>query len=379
MASTASILAQLRQASKAAETSQTALIASVRDVPEPSAPPAAQPTTIMDLKAIPSLSSLSDGLAQLAHADIAFRDKLVKQSMLFQCPQWCGVPSVGLAHLEVHREGVFVQNLWVNRFPYYLVGRDKRCDFVLEHPSASGVHCAILFHRERQCYVVLDLGSTNGVFLNGSKVEPKKPQAIEYETVIKFGHSTRTYILKKSEPRKEDVRPIEKAPNGTSLRTDKHSHTTTAPAGSSSEPGQQSDTAAAAAVAEPVAADTREPELIITRHIRHLLIKHKDVAKPVSTAARNKGEPITRSKEDALNLANAIRLLNSTWTEDQFAQACQEHGEDPRAASGGDLGMISRGDFAGPFDVAAFAIGIDQVSLPVETQLGVHLIFRCRE
>ncbi len=381
LSSSSSILAQLRQTSQAAETANGAVIAYVPSPPaeETVLPPTGCPTTDgpVDVTAIPELSLLPETVRQLASIDRSFREKLLKQTPLFMCPAWSGVPIFGQAHLEVHREGAILQNLWVCRFPFYLVGRDPRCDFVLDHPSVSATHCAILYHRERHCFVVMDLGSTNGVYLNGTRVEARKPQAVDFETVIRFGYSSRSYILKKTKPRKALGEPVEKTPAGTALgvagTAEKKELGVSA---SSVQPAPALDPRQ-----QPTVAKAEAPEAVptVSRHLRHLLLKHKDVGKPVSAAPRNKGEPITRSKEDALALANSIRMLHAVWSDELFQQACREHSEDNRSGSGGDLGMVSRGDFAGPFDTAAFAIGIEQVSLPVQTQLGVHLIFRCKE
>eukprot|EP00658_Telonema_sp_P-2_P045583 TRINITY_DN33570_c0_g1_i1.p1 TRINITY_DN33570_c0_g1~~TRINITY_DN33570_c0_g1_i1.p1 ORF type:complete len:110 (+),score=25.08 TRINITY_DN33570_c0_g1_i1:185-514(+) len=50
-----------------------------------------------------------------------------------------------------------------------------------------------------------------------------------------------------------------------------------------------------------------KPEEVISRRFRHILIKHADVAKPVSKARRNKEEPVTRTKEDAIALTASVR------------------------------------------------------------------------
>ena len=62
-----------------------------------------------------------------------------------------------------------------------------------------------------------------------------------------------------------------------------------------------------------------------------------------------------------------------------FAKAAEQHSAAPTAKDGGDLGFISRHDpMPEAFSTVAFALEKDQVSDPVATQYGVHLI-QCRE
>ena len=53
-----------------------------------------------------------------------------------------------------------------------LVGRDPRCDIVLDHPAVSRRH-AVITHVEGM-YFVEDLDSTNGTFLNGERVAERR-------------------------------------------------------------------------------------------------------------------------------------------------------------------------------------------------------------
>ena len=77
--------------------------------------------------------------------------------------------------------------------------------------------------------------------------------------------------------------------------------------------------------------------------------------------------------ESALSLASDIRqkLSEGESFSDLAAQYSQDIGS---ADSGGDLGYLTPGLFAGPFDDALFSLNTGEVSQPVETEFGIHLI-----
>ena len=57
-----------------------------------------------------------------------------------------------------------------------------------------------------------------------------------------------------------------------------------------------------------------------------------------------------------------------------FAELAKELSKDPGAKSGGDLGYFGKGDMVKPFDEAVFALDVKQISEPVQTQFGWHVI-----
>ncbi|MEX2026232.1 MAG: peptidylprolyl isomerase [Pirellulaceae bacterium] len=58
-----------------------------------------------------------------------------------------------------------------------------------------------------------------------------------------------------------------------------------------------------------------------------------------------------------------------------FADACRQHSQAPTAKAGGHIGFIRRREpMPEAFSAAAFALERDQVSQPVETKFGIHLI-----
>ena len=81
-----------------------------------------------------------------------------------------------------------------------------------------------------------------------------------------------------------------------------------------------------------------------------------------------------RSKEDALREVEDIKSTIDDGGD--FADQAREHSECPSGHSGGDLGDFGRGMMVPAFEEAAFKLDVDEVSGPVETDFGYHLILR---
>ena len=81
-----------------------------------------------------------------------------------------------------------------------------------------------------------------------------------------------------------------------------------------------------------------------------------------------------RSKEDALKEVEDIKAAIDGGAD--FADQAREHSECPSGSSGGDLGDFGRGMMVAPFEHVAFDLDVDEVSSPVETDFGYHLILR---
>jgi smad nuclear-interacting protein 1 len=98
-------------------------------------------------------------------------------------------------HIEIHTQSAF------------LLGRDRRVvDIPIDHPSCSKQHAAIQFRiityekndgteGKRIRPYLMDLESANGSFINSKKIESRRYYELLEKDVIKFGFSSREYVV----------------------------------------------------------------------------------------------------------------------------------------------------------------------------------------
>eukprot|EP00922_Rhytidocystis_sp_ex-Travisia-forbesii_P054047 GHVS01080188.1.p1 GENE.GHVS01080188.1~~GHVS01080188.1.p1 ORF type:complete len:117 (+),score=26.25 GHVS01080188.1:167-517(+) len=104
--------------------------------------------------------------------------------------------------------------------------------------------------------------------------------------------------------------------------------------------------------------------------VRHLLIKHSGSRNPVS---RRTNQPVTTSKQVAMEeLEGFQRKINPS----NFAELAQSRSDCGSYAKGGDLGLFGRGQMQKPFEEASFGLAVGEMSSIVDTDSGLHLIYR---
>ena len=75
--------------------------------------------------------------------------------------------------------------------------------------------------------------------------------------------------------------------------------------------------------------------------------------------------------------SHAIQILEKIKNGEKFGRLAKENSIDSGSAKrDGNLGYFSRGMMVKPFEEVAFKLEIGQVSVPVKTQFGYHIIKR---
>ncbi len=98
-------------------------------------------------------------------------------------------------------------------------------------------------------------------------------------------------------------------------------------------------------------------ESVMQTHVRHILLRSSEI------------QSLEEARTKLLNLRERIEHG------EDFAALARAHSEDPgSAASGGDLGWVNPGQMVPEFEKAMSALKLNQLSEPVRTPFGLHLI-----
>lgn len=103
----------------------------------------------------------------------------------------------------------------------------------------------------------------------------------------------------------------------------------------------------------------------------HLLVKHVESRRPSSW----RQDTITRSKDEALNIIKGyIKSINSG--EATFGELAETESDCSSAKRQGDLGWFGHGQMQKPFEDATYALKVGEMSGPVYSDSGIHIILR---
>jgi len=272
----------------------------------------------------------------------------------FQPPPWARRPKLHQCALQVYKKGKLVNVIKdISRNKCTIFGRNKPvCDIGLEHPSISRQHGVIIHGSSGNIYI-LDLGSSHGTTRNHKKLRGKKRYVLADGDIIRFGASSREYHIR------HRLGGSSSEEEGVTKKRKKRKKA----------PDRERE----------IIEEERIKKKIIKEEVtqvscRHLLVKHKDSRRPFSW----KSEEITRSKEEAIEIAEGFfkRARSSDDVEECFIELAKVESDCNSNKRGGNLGKFGRGKMQKPFEEAVFSLKIGELSRPVSTMSGVHLIFR---
>lgn len=256
---------------------------------------------------------------------------------IFKLPKWAKKPDLSSQKqfsLEVLKNGEIISNHQVMEKSSYTFGRNPTLsDIIMEHPSISRQHAALVHHEEGFVYLI-DLNSAHGTFVNGDKLAPNKPKHLKDQDEVKFGASTRTYIFREMREKKRKSRWEDE---------------------------------------EETKETSKSNSKLNSVRCAHLLVKHSGSRNP--TSWRNKSITITKTKEEARKELQEYREQITSGKTDLQTLA-EEKSDCTSARKRGDLGVFKRGTMQPPFEKAAFALQVGELSQIVDSDSGLHLILR---
>ena len=284
----------------------------------------------------------------------------------------------------------------------YVVGRDAQQCAIHAAASAdeteeewkergvSRVHAAIVHHKGEKVYII-DLGSSQGTWVNGKRIEVHKPVKISVpDTEVCFGDMTRgresgvhfTMVLADSEAQvKMKCASAVPTPVDGGLGEKRKRENVAAVHGEDQQHIQRGGADLAAAAGGGGAAGGHVPNEPKSVRCSHILVKHRDSRRPSSW----KEAVVTRSKDEAVSAIAHIRakldeVKSSRGEEamrDAFKEIASTESHCSSAKRGGDLGFFKRGQMQKPFEDASFALDVNAISTDmVDTDSGIHIILR---
>ncbi|KAJ9528594.1 hypothetical protein QJQ45_020435 [Haematococcus lacustris] len=261
--------------------------------------------------------------------------------MAFSPPPWADQPC-RVASLQIQSPDSS-ETLAIDTKPWFTLGRVNQ-DIDLHHQSCSRLHAALVHHTDGRLFVI-DLQSAQGTFLDGKPVPAYKPTCLKDGATLTFAALPTRFIVTVESAGGCPIAVSQASPGEKRGRSE-------AKQGTGSNSRRKSDPA-------------------MSVRASHLLVKHKDSRRPSSW----KEPVVTRTQEEALDMIKAFhgQLVRG---EADFATLASKESHCSSAQRGGDLGTFSSGQMQKPFEDATFALKVGELSGPVFTDSGVHLILR---
>ncbi len=97
----------------------------------------------------------------------------------------------------------------------------------------------------------------------------------------------------------------------------------------------------------------------------HILIMHNESKDSRSSISKEKAKALIDQIYDNLNEKNA-----------NFRDLATKHSDCSSASSGGSLGEFGKGMMVKSFEDEAFSLEVNEISKPIETEFGFHVIKR---
>ncbi|MQL87843.1 hypothetical protein Taro_020396 [Colocasia esculenta] len=107
----------------------------------------------------------------------------------------------------------------------------------------------------------------------------------------------------------------------------------------------------------------------------HILIKHEGSRRKASWQDPDGVRIRSTTRDSAVEQLRALREEIASGKA-SFEDVASRHSDCSTAKRGGDLGPFKRGQMQKPFEDAAFALEIGEISNIVDTDSGVHIILR---
>lgn len=121
------------------------------------------------------------------------------------------------------------------------------------------------------------------------------------------------------------------------------------------------------------------PRMAEQAHARHILISTAfdppldEDGEPIELSPEEQAEAEEQLEAEAKQTADELveRLKNGA----DFAELAEQFSDDPGSRlEGGDLGFVTQGTFVAPVDEAVFGLPIGEISEPIQSQFGWHII-----